>query len=485
MRVPAPDGQSELDPGIWPRTAVRDARSGSLVIGGCDIRQLLTDFGSPLFVLDEADFRSRARHFREGFGAGADSSTSDSPNVYFAAKAFLSVTVARWAFAEGLGIDVSTGGELACAVRAGVPGSSLIMHGSNRSVDETRAAIAADVGVIVIDSFEDIAKVAFCANEVGRVQPVLIRVTVGVEAHTHEFIATAHEDQKFGFSIAAGDALEAARRVVDAPDLRLLGFHSHIGSQIFVPDGFELAARRVVAFMALVRDELGVTTTHLDLGGGIGIKYLPADQPLALPEFARQVRGWVVEDCEHHDLPSPELMFEPGRAVIGPSMVTAYTVGTVKPVELDGGEIRTYVSVDGGMSDNIRPALYDAEYTVTLASRVSDAEAMLCRVVGKHCESGDIVIKDCWLPSDLAAGDVLAVAATGAYCRAMASNYNLVPRPGVVAVSEGRAQVVLRRETVEDLLALDAGLDEPSPSGGREGFARNGPEGNDSQGVTE
>lgn len=460
-RVPGPGSLNDLEPGIWSLTAHREPRSGSVVIGGCDIRDLIAEFGSPLFVLDEADFRARAREFRVEFGV--DQADGDRPNVYYAAKAFLSTTVASWAVSEGLGLDVSTGGELACARRAGVPGSHLIMHGSNRSIDETRAALAAAVDVVVIDSFEDVARVAYCANEAGRVQSVMIRVTVGVEAHTHEFIATAHEDQKFGFSIAAGDALEAARRVVDAPELHLVGFHSHIGSQIFVPDGFELAARRVVAFMGRVRDELGVTVSRLDLGGGIGIKYRPADQPLALPDFARRVRGWVAEDCEQHGLPIPELMFEPGRAVVGPAMLTAYTVGTVKPVELDGGEIRTYVSVDGGMSDNIRPALYDAEYTVALVSRVSIADPMLCRVVGKHCESGDIVVRDCWLPADLAVGDVIAVAGTGAYCRSMASNYNLVPRPGVVAVSEGRGRVVLRRETLDDVLALDAGLDEVSP----------------------
>ncbi len=471
-RAPGPGSLTELDPGIWPLTAHRETRSGSVNIGGCDIRDLIAEFGSPLFVLDEADFRARAREFRVEFGVGR--ADRDRPNVFYAAKAFLATTVARWAVSEGLGLDVSTGGELACARRAGVPGSHLIMHGSNRSLDETRAALVAEVDVVVIDSFEDVARVAFCANEAGRVQSVMIRVTVGVEAHRHEFIATAHEDQKFGFSIAAGDALEAARRVTDAPELRLVGFHSHIGSQIFVPDGFELAARRVVAFMGRVRDELGVTVSRLDLGGGIGIRYRPTDQPLSLPDFARRVRGWVVEDCEQHALPIPELMFEPGRAVIGPAMLTAYTVGTVKPVELDGGEIRTYVSVDGGMSDNIRPALYDAEYTVALVSRVSIADPMLCRVVGKHCESGDIVVRDCWLPADLAVGDVIAVAGTGAYCRSMASNYNLVPRPGVVAVSEGRGRVVLRRETLDDVLALDADFGDAPPAPGPGGNGRHG-----------
>lgn len=464
---PRPGSAAELnalDPTIWPETAARDARSGALVVGGCDIRGLVSEIGSPVYVLDEADFASRARAFHDAFAADA---AGGRPTVFYAAKAFMCAAVARWVVAAGLGIDVSTGGELVCALRAGVPASHLIVHGNNKSLAEVRAAVGAEVSCIVIDSFEDVAKVAFAASEVGRVQPVMIRATVGVEAHTHEFIATAHEDQKFGFSIASGDAMEAARRVVASRELELIGLHSHIGSQIFVAEGFELAATRMVALMARIRRELNVIVQRLDLGGGIGIKYVAHDQPPDLEQLAKEIREWVRTDCDRADLPVPALDFEPGRAIVGPAVVTAYTVGTVKPIELDGGGVRTYVSVDGGMSDNIRAALYGADYTVVLASRLSDAPPTLCRVVGKHCETGDVVVRDCWLPSDIAVGDVLAVAATGAYCRAMASNYNLVPRPPVVGVRGGRFEILVRRETVEDVLGLDMGLaaslDDPRP----------------------
>jgi diaminopimelate decarboxylase len=276
-------------------------------------------------------------------------------------------------------------------------------------------------------------------------------VTVGVEAHTHEFIATAHEDQKFGFSLASGAALEAARRILMLPSLELVGLHSHIGSQIFDTAGFEVAAHRVVGLLATIRDTLDVTLPELDLGGGLGIAYTTRDDPADLHVVAKQLRAIVDRECAAYGLPVPRLAVEPGRAIAGPGTVTLYEVGTLKDV--DG--IRTYVSVDGGMSDNIRTALYDADYTVVLASRSSDAPPMLARVVGKHCEAGDIVVRDAWLPSDLAPGDLLAVAATGAYCRSMASNYNAVPRPPVVAVADGVSRVLVRRETLDDLLALD------------------------------
>lgn len=443
-----------LDPQIWPLTARRDERSGSLRVGGLDVRDLVTQYQSPLLVMDEEDFRSRARHYRAAFGSEAG-----RPAVYYAGKAFLTTIIARWVTEEGLGVDVSTGGELAVAHHAGTPGENIIFHGNNKSVAEIGEAMAAGVGRMVIDSFEDIARIAFVAAEQGKVQPVLIRVTTGVEAHTHEFIATSHEDQKFGFSISSGDASEAVARVLALTELRLIGLHSHIGSQIFTADGFEVAAHRVITFMARIRDELGAVLSELDLGGGLGIKYVAHDQPLAPEQFAGEIRGLVADECARHGLPVPRLAFEPGRAIVGPSMITLYTVGTVKTVQLDQGGARTYVSVDGGMSDNIRTALYDAEYTVTLASRASTAEPRLCRVVGKHCESGDIVVKDCWLPADLAPGDLLAVAATGAYCRSMASNYNWVGRPAVVAVCDATVTPVLRRETITDLLALDCGVD--------------------------
>ena len=448
---PRPASLNELDAQIWPRNAARGA-SGALELAGNDVRDLAAEYGSPLFVIDEADVRSRAREFVQAY-----SQFDRGAEVHYAAKAFLSTTVAGWLTDEGLGIDVASGGELAIALAGGVEPSRIMMHGNNKSVDELTAALDAGVGHIVIDSFVELARLAQLAGDRGIVQPVLIRVTVGVEAHTHEFIATAHEDQKFGFSIASGDAIEAVRRIVKLPALELVGVHSHIGSQIFDAAGFEVAAGRVIAFMHELDSAFGLPLEVMNLGGGMGIAYVPGDDPLDPATMAAQLRDIVGKRCAEAGIAPPKMAFEPGRAIIGPAGVTVYTVGTIKPVQLDGGVVRTFVSVDGGMSDNIRTALYDAAYTVTLASRTSDAEPMLVRVVGKHCESGDVVVRDAWLPSDLAEGDLLAVAATGAYCRSMASNYNAVLKPAVISVRDADAQVLLRRETMNDLLALDAG----------------------------
>jgi diaminopimelate decarboxylase len=282
---------------------------------------------------------------------------------------------------------------------------------------------------------------------------VLLRVTVGVEAHTHEFIATAHEDQKFGFSLAGGAAFAAALRILDEGVLDLRGLHSHIGSQIFDTSGFEVSARRVLDLQARIRDARGVELPELDLGGGFGIAYTTQDDPAAPGDLAKRLNKIVEDECGAHGLALPRLSVEPGRAIVGPAMFTLYEVGTVKDV--DG--IRTYVSVDGGMSDNIRTALYDASYSATVANRASTAGPILARVVGKHCESGDIVVKDEFLPADVRAGDLLAVPGTGAYCRSMASNYNHVPRPPVIGVADGATRVLVRRETEDDLLSLDMG----------------------------
>ncbi len=449
-----PEALHELDPAVWPLSASRpDApplAARSVVVAGVDVRDLVAEHGSPLYVLDEADFRARARAFHDAF---ADEELP--ADVFYAGKAFLSVRVARWVAEEGLGLDVCTGGELLTAARAGFPMARVAFHGNNKSVDELDLALEHGVGRFVVDSFEEVARLAAAAQDRGVVADVLVRVTVGVEAHTHEFIATAHEDQKFGLSLATGAAQEAVRRVVALPSLRLVGLHSHIGSQIFDAAGFDVAAHRMVELAVRLRDEEGVAIEELDLGGGMGIAYTAGDDPMAPDEMAALLRGIVRRECAAAGLAVPRLAVEPGRAIVGPSMVTVYTVGTVKPVDLGGGQVRVYVSVDGGMSDNIRTALYDADYTVRLVSRVSDAEPVLSRVVGRHCESGDVVVRDCWLPGDLAPGDLIAVAATGAYCRAMASNYNQVPRPPVVSVRDGRSSVVLRRETPDDLLALD------------------------------
>ncbi|MEE1938772.1 diaminopimelate decarboxylase [Streptomyces sp. TRM 70361] len=442
--TPPPADLNALDPRIWARTVTRGER-GVTSVGGLDVISLAEEFGTPAYVLDEDDFRARCRAWREAFGAEAD--------VFYAGKAFLCRAVVRWLTEEGLNLDVCSGGELATALAGGMPPERIALHGNNKSTAELERAVGAGVGRIVVDSFQEIARVAAVAERLGRRQRVQIRVTVGVEAHTHEFIATAHEDQKFGLALAGGQAAEAVRRVLKLDSLELIGLHSHIGSQIFDTAGFEVAARRVVGLLRDVRDEHGVELPEIDLGGGLGIAYTADDDPREPHEIAKSLHDIVAHECEAAGLALPRLSVEPGRAIAGPTTFTLYEVGTVK--ELPG--LRTYVSVDGGMSDNIRTALYDAEYTVALVSRTSDAAPVLSRVVGKHCESGDIVVRDAFLPADLAPGDLLAVPATGAYCRSMASNYNHVPRPPVVAVSGGRARVIVRRETEEDLLRLDVG----------------------------
>ncbi|MBT2491339.1 diaminopimelate decarboxylase [Streptomyces sp. ISL-96] len=433
-----------LDEKVWART-VRRNDDGVVSVGGIEVTRLAEEFGTPAYFLDESDFRARCRAWADAFGPDAD--------VFYAGKAFLSRAVVRWLQEEGLNLDVCSGGELTTALDAGMPAERIAFHGNNKSVEEIERAVRVGVGRIVLDSFQEIVRVAHIAQSQGKRQRVQIRVTVGVEAHTHEFIATAHEDQKFGIALADGQAAEAVRRALRLDGIELIGIHSHIGSQIFDMAGFEVSARRVVQLLAEVRDEHGVELPEIDLGGGLGIAYTSEDDPSEPHQIAKALNEIVTRECEAHGLATPRISVEPGRAIVGPTAFTLYEVGTIKPLE----GLRTYVSVDGGMSDNIRTALYDAEYSVALVSRTSDAEPMLVRVVGKHCESGDIVVRDAFLPADLAPGDLIAVPATGAYCRSMASNYNHSLRPPVVAVNEGEARVIVRRETEEDLLRLDVG----------------------------
>ncbi|MDP3712004.1 MAG: diaminopimelate decarboxylase [Mycobacteriales bacterium] len=432
---------TDLEPAVWPVTAERGA-DGALRLGGVDVRDLAAQFGTPVYVLDEADFRGRCSAWRDAF-ADAD--------VYYAGKAFLCTAVARWIAEEGLSLDVCTGGELAVALAAGFPPERLLFHGNNKSVSELERAVAAGVARVVVDSFEEVARLAAVAERAGVRQRVYVRVTPGVEAHTHEYVQTGQEDQKFGFSLASGAAAEAVRRVLALPSLELVGLHCHIGSHIFDVRGFSLAAHRMVGLLAAVRDEHGVELPELDLGGGQGIAYTSADDPMDVKDYADGLRAIVEKECAAAGLAVPRLAVEPGRAISGPTTVTLYEVGTVK--ELPG--LRTYVSVDGGMSDNIRTALYDAHYTAVLASRTSTADPRNVTLCGKHCESGDIVVHDVPLPADLVPSDLVAVPASGAYHRSMASNYNHVPRPPVVAVRDGEARVLVRRETEADLLALD------------------------------
>lgn len=447
-----PSDPDALVPLLWSRTATKV--DGVLSVGGVPLPELVREHGSPAYVLDEADFRSRAVAFRDAFARQG----SVQFDVYYAGKAFLCTTVARWLAEEGLSLDVCSGGELAVAERAGFPMERVGFHGNNKTVGELERAVGLGVGRVIVDSFHEIERLAAVTAELGRTTGVMVRVTAGVEAHTHEYIATAHEDQKFGFSIASGDAIEAVRRVHDAPGLRLLGLHSHIGSQIFDTSGFEVAARRVLALHARVVEEVGVEMPEMDLGGGFGIAYTTQDDPSEPALLAKEITEIVEHECRGLGVTVPRLSIEPGRAIVGPSMCTVYEVGTVKEVALDGGLVRTYVSVDGGMSDNIRTALYDADYSATIASRPSGARPALSRVVGKHCEAGDIVVKDEFLPGDVRPGDLVAVPGTGAYCRSMASNYNHALRPPVIGVRDGKTFTVLRRETVADLLTTDVGV---------------------------
>jgi len=450
--APEPAADDRSTP--WSST-VRRTADGSLEVGGVDVRDIAAEHRTPVYVLDEADVRARARAFVGAFTAAfADLAGAD---VYYASKAFASVAVDRWVHEEGMHVDVSTGGELAVALRAGVPGDAIALHGNNKATAELERALRAGVGRIVVDSLGEIEQVADLAAELDLPAPVMIRVTTGVHAGGHAFIATAHEDQKFGLSLASGAARAAVDAVLARPELTLLGLHSHIGSQILDLSAFEVAAGALLGLRAEVAEQTGTLMPEVDLGGGYGISYTGADTPPSPEEIAPALADVVRRSCADLGTAPPRVSVEPGRAVVGPAGLTLYRVGTVKPVVLDDGGTRRYVAVDGGMGDNIRTALYDAEYTAAVAGRRSQAPAVVSRVVGKHCESGDIVVRDVLLPDDVAPGDLLAVPATGAYGRSMASSYNLIPRPGVLAVRDGQARYIVRPETEEDLLALDLG----------------------------
>ncbi|HWU58206.1 MAG TPA: diaminopimelate decarboxylase [Microbacteriaceae bacterium] len=457
-----PADANALAPAVWPETATR-TDDGLLTIGGVSARDLADRFGTPLYVVDEADARTRASRvlatFRDAFAPiGA------AVKVYYAGKAFLSTAVASWVADEGLNVDVCSGGELAVALAAGVDASRLGFHGNNKSQAEIDRAVSVGIGAIVIDSEQEIGRVADAARRFGVVQAVRLRVNSGVHAHTHEFLATSHEDQKFGVPLDQVETLVAAIRSEDS--LKFLGLHCHIGSQILAAEGFAESATRLLAVHARLLKSGDVP--ELNLGGGFGIAYTSADEPTVLAEIAERIAAAVATECERLAIPVPSVAFEPGRYIIGPAGLTIYTVGTTKPVAVtvqDPGDdadattaTRLYVSVDGGMSDNVRTALYGAEYSARIANRASVAAPALVRVAGKHCESGDIVVDAEYLPGDVAPGDLLAVPATGAYCWSLSSNYNYLPRPAVVAVRDGSAMVIVRGESEDDLLAHDVGV---------------------------
>ena len=448
---------------MFPATARRGSECGVLKVGDIRATELVERFGSPLYVVDEAVARqffsdTAAAEIYTILFVGTDAT------VYYAGKAFLCVEVARWMAEEGLNIDVASGGELAVALAAGIDPGRIGFHGNNKSPEEIAHAVSIGVAVIVLDSEQEIERVAEAATAAGVRQRVRIRVNSGVHASTHDFLATSHEDQKFGLPLDR--AVELGRRIAAHPSLEFLGLHCHIGSQIFATDGFRESARRLVGIYRELAEAVGAPVPELNLGGGFGIAYTSAEAGDA-PDVARvaaELADIVAESCAEAGIPIPKLAFEPGRLIIGPAGVTLYSVGTTKAVALGGSDAgsdpadagfaeRLYVSVDGGMSDNARTALYGADYQVRIANRRSAAAPALVRVVGKHCESGDIVVNRDVIPGDVAPGDLLAVAATGAYCWSLSSNYNYVPRPPVIAVRDGEARVIVRGETVEELVA--------------------------------
>ncbi|WP_294980451.1 diaminopimelate decarboxylase [uncultured Microbacterium sp.] len=455
-----PADANALAPLVWPSSAARDD-DGQLEIAGVGVRDLRARFGTPVYVLDEDSVRSRAREVRDAFTAAA-ARRGVQARVYYAGKAFLSTDVVRWVTEEGLAVDVATGGELAVALAAGADPSRLGLHGNNKSVAELERAVEIGIGSIVIDSRIELERLAAIVErrlaDDAAPQAVLVRVNSGVHAETHDFLATAHEDQKFGFALS--DAPAVVARIRELPGLRFVGLHCHIGSQIFGTRGFEESAARVVDLHAQLL--AGGEIPLLNLGGGFGIAYTSVDQPTPIADLADGIVEAVARECEVRGIALPNLAFEPGRTIVGRAGVTLYEVGTVKPVRASDEVTRLYVSVDGGMSDNARPALYGAQYSARLASRTSDAAPALSRVVGRHCESGDIVVDAEYLPGDITPGDLLAVPATGAYCFSLSSNYNYVPRPPVVAVRGGTARVIVRGESIDDLLARDLGVATPA-----------------------
>lgn len=450
LNLPDTGDFNTLPAHVWPKNASR-REDGVVEIAGVGLDTIAQEYGTPVFVLDEDDFRTRCRDMATAFRG--------PQNVHFASKAFLSKTIAKWVHEEGLHLDVASGGEMAVALAADFPAADMTLHGNNKSRQEISDAIDAGIGRIVLDSLPELDRVAQAAEKAGVIQDVIVRVKPGVEAHTHEFIATAHEDQKFGFSLASGSALNAADKAQANPHLRLIGLHCHIGSQIIEADGFILAAERIFAVFEELINRYGADITEhfnvLDLGGGFGIAYVPEERPLDVAPLAERILRAVDDLAARIGIPAPTVAVEPGRSLIGPSMVTVYEIGTIKDVHVDTGATRRYLSVDGGMSDNIRPALYSAEYDGRIVGRTVAGERVPSRVVGKHCESGDILVSDAMYPDDIREGDMFAIAATGAYCYAMASRYNMLTRPPVVAVRNGESRMILRRENLSDLLSLE------------------------------
>lgn len=439
-----PDNRTTMELGaVLPRTA--EVRDDHLFVGGVDMVELAHELGTALYVMDEADMRGRMEEYREAFRSRYENS-----DVLYASKAFQNKEMMRIVDDEGLCLDVSGGGELACAQAAGFPMDRVFVHGNNKTPTELREAIEAGVHRIVVDSRIELARVSQIAGELGVEQPIYLRITPGVEADTHEYIRTGCEDSKFGFTMLDDFAFRCIKDVLAAPHVKLVGLHCHIGSQIFALHSFREAVAVMVEFMARIRDEYGLVIEELDLGGGLGIAYTVDEKPSSIEDFAECTVNAVMDYCARFDVPLPRILVEPGRSLVANAGITLYTVGILKTLP----NIRKYVAVDGGMSDNIRTALYHAEYEPTIANKAGQPRTEIVTLCGKHCESGDAVVIDMPLQHpDL--GDIVAVFGTGAYCHSMSSNYNGQPRPAIVFVKDGQARVTTRRETYADLMARD------------------------------
>ncbi|TDC78012.1 diaminopimelate decarboxylase [Streptomyces hainanensis] len=430
------------DLAVWPRSA-RPATDGDVLLGGVSLAELARHHGTPTYVLDEGEVRHRARAYREAF---------PDADVYYAAKAYLCRGVAHWLRQEGLGLDVCSAGELELAVVSGFPPERMLLHGNAKSPEDLRAALRLGVGRIVIDNGAEVARLASRVSAGDR-QKVLVRIVPGITAGGHEKVRTGTEEQHFGLSLVDGSAQHVIGRVLAQPNLELVGLHWHLGSQITDVKPYLTAVRRTVGLLARLRDQYGAVLPELNIGGGHGVAYRTGDTALDVPELGRRVRAELAESCAATGLPVPRLAVEPGRAVIGPAGVVLYRVLSVKRATA-----HTFVAVDGGMSDNPRPALYGVRYEPRLVGRGSTAERRATTVVGRHCEAGDVLVRDAPLPADVHPGDLLAMPVAGAYHLSMAASYNLVGRPPVVAVAEGRSRLQVRRESLSDLRNRDIGL---------------------------
>ena len=443
-RTKVADQRTTMDLGpVLPMTA--EVIDGHLFVGGVDMVKLAREEGTALYVFDEVDLRHRMETYKEAF-----QSRYKNSDVLYASKAFLNKEVLRLVNSEGLCLDVSGGGELACARSVDFPMDRVFVHGNNKTPQELREAISAGVGRIVVDSRIELARVSKIAGELGVVQDIYMRITPGVEADTHEYIKTGCEDSKFGFTMLDDFAFNCVKDALEAENVRLAGVHCHIGSQIFALHSFREAVEVMVAFVARVKDVYGYELEELDMGGGLGIAYLAEDKPSSIEDFAEYITTAVKDYCEQYGVALPRLLVEPGRSLVANAGLTLYTVGILKTLP----NIRKYVAIDGGMSDNIRTALYHADYEPTIANKADQPRTEIVTLCGKHCESGDAVVIDMPLQTP-ELDDIVAVFGTGAYCSTMASNYNGQPRPAVVFVADGQARVVTRRETYEDIYHRD------------------------------